>query len=50
MNWTDNHCHLPDDLNEASHVVADAREMGVHRLIDVGTSVMQVVVHREQAI
>ncbi|MCH2628369.1 MAG: TatD family hydrolase, partial [Acidimicrobiales bacterium] len=41
MNWTDNHCHLPDDLNEASHVVEDAKEMGVHRLIDVGTSVIR---------
>ena len=41
MNWTDNHCHLPDDLNEASQVVEDAKEMGVHRLIDVGTSVIR---------
>ena len=41
MNWTDNHCHLPDDLNEASQVVEDAKEVGVHRLIDVGTSVIR---------
>ena len=38
---TDNHCHLPDDLNEASQVVEDAKELGVHRLIDVGTSVIR---------
>ena len=39
MRWTDNHCHLPDDLNAAAQVVASAKEAGVTRLIDVGTSV-----------
>jgi len=39
MKWTDNHCHLPEDLELASAVVQGARESGVDRLIDVGTSI-----------
>jgi len=39
MNWTDNHCHLPDDMDLASEVVQDAKDSGVQRLIDVGTSI-----------
>ena len=39
MRWTDNHCHLPDDIDAAAQVVASAKEAGVTRLIDVGTSV-----------
>ncbi|MEC9473327.1 MAG: TatD family hydrolase, partial [Actinomycetota bacterium] len=39
MDWTDNHCHLPDDMEIAAQVVLDAEQMGVRRLIDVGTSV-----------
>ena len=38
MRWTDNHCHLPDDLDIALELVRTAKESGVHRLIDVGTS------------
>ena len=39
IRWTDNHCHLPDDNKLAAVVVEEARELGVERLIDVGTSV-----------
>ena len=39
MRWTDNHCHLPADLDEARAVVAEARAAGVERLVDVGTDV-----------
>lgn len=39
MRWTDNHCHLPADLDEARAVVDDARAVGVQRLVDVGTDV-----------
>ncbi|MEG3596494.1 MAG: TatD family hydrolase, partial [Actinomycetota bacterium] len=39
MNWTDNHCHLPDDMDLAAEVVQNAKDSGVHRLIDVGTSI-----------
>ena len=28
MRWTDDHCHLPDDLTEAAGQVADARRRG----------------------
>ncbi|MDZ7675049.1 MAG: TatD family hydrolase [Acidimicrobiales bacterium] len=37
MRWTDDHCHLPDEGWE--DVVAEARSVGVERLIDVGTDV-----------
>ncbi len=43
IRWTDNHCHLPDDRNAAALVVQEAKELGVERLIDVGTSVEQSV-------
>ena len=39
MRWTDNHCHLPSDLDEARVVVDEARAAGVERLVDVGTDV-----------
>ena len=39
MRWTDNHCHLPDEADLAALVVKEAKELGVERLIDVGTSV-----------
>ena len=39
MRWTDNHCHLPADLDEARAVVDEARGVGVERLVDVGTDV-----------
>ena len=39
MRWTDIHCHLPDEIDAAAQVVASAKEAGVTRLIDVGTSV-----------
>ena len=39
MKWTDNHCHLPDDPDLALQMVQTAKEAGVHRLIDVGTSI-----------
>lgn len=39
MRWTDNHCHLPADLDEARAVVDEARVAGVERLVDVGTDV-----------
>jgi TatD DNase family protein len=37
--WTDDHCHLPDDVEEAATLVEDARTAGVTRLITVGTTV-----------
>src|SRR5215216_3792229 len=37
--WTDNHCHLPADGDEAAAWVADARSHGVTRLVNVGTDV-----------
>jgi len=36
VRWTDNHCHLPDDLAAAEALVAEGRESGVTRFIDVG--------------
>jgi TatD DNase family protein len=37
--WTDNHCHLPTDLDEATALVDAAGAAGVERLITVGTDV-----------
>jgi TatD DNase family protein len=39
MFWTDDHCHLPDDLAAAAAQVAEAGEAGVTRMITIGTSV-----------
>jgi TatD DNase family protein len=39
MRWTDDHCHLPDDVAEAAQQVADARASGVERIITVGTEI-----------
>lgn len=39
VRWTDDHCHLPDDAEEADAVVADAAGAGVVRLITIGTDV-----------
>lgn len=39
VRWTDNHCHLPDDLGAAAELVASAREAGVERFVDVGCDV-----------
>jgi TatD DNase family protein len=37
--WTDDHCHLPHDLEEAGALVTDAVAAGVTRMITIGTSV-----------
>jgi TatD DNase family protein len=37
--WTDDHCHLPDDVAEAAVEVAEARAAGVTRMVTVGTTV-----------
>jgi TatD DNase family protein len=37
--WTDNHCHLPDDLAEEAALVEAAAALGVTRLITVGCDV-----------
>jgi TatD DNase family protein len=37
--WTDDHCHLPEDVEAARVEVAEAAEAGVTRLITIGTSV-----------
>lgn len=37
--WTDDHCHLPDDLEAAAAQVAEAGEAGVTRMVTVGTTV-----------
>jgi TatD DNase family protein len=39
MRWTDQHCHLPDDVAEAAALVDDARAAGVERMVTVGTTV-----------
>jgi TatD DNase family protein len=36
LRWTDNHCHLPEEADQAFRWVADARDAGVSRFIDVG--------------
>jgi TatD DNase family protein len=45
VRWTDNHCHLPAG-HEADPVIDEARQVGVTRLITVGTDVE----HSRQAI
>ncbi|MEY2434432.1 MAG: TatD DNase family protein, partial [Acidimicrobiaceae bacterium] len=37
--WTDDHCHLPEDLEAAAAQVADAAATGVTRMVTVGTTV-----------
>jgi TatD DNase family protein len=37
--WTDDHCHLPDDLEAAAAEVAEAKAAGVTRMITIGTTV-----------
>jgi len=39
VRWTDNHCHLPDDLDDAAAQMAEARAAGVERVVTVGTTV-----------
>ena len=39
MFWTDDHCHLPDDLEAAAVQVAEAGAAGVTRMVTVGTTV-----------
>jgi len=39
LRWTDNHCHLPGEANEALRWVAEARDAGVTRFIDVGCDI-----------
>ena len=39
MFWTDDHCHLPDDVASAAAEVAEAREAGVTRMVTIGTTV-----------
>ncbi len=36
LRWTDDHCHLPTEPDEAAAVVAEARAAGVVRLVHVG--------------
>ena len=36
--WTDDHCHLPEEVGEAAAVVEDAKAAGVTRLITIGTT------------
>ena len=37
--WTDDHCHLPGDIGEATAVVDDAKAAGVTRVITIGTTI-----------
>jgi TatD DNase family protein len=37
--WVDDHCHLPDDVDEAGVQIAEAHAAGVTRMITVGTTV-----------
>jgi TatD DNase family protein len=47
--WTDDHCHLPDDLEAARPVVAGAVAAGVTRMITVGTTVAHSIAAIEVA-
>ena len=49
LRWTDNHCHLPAELDEATEVVELARVAGVERLIDVGTDLERSLAACERA-
>ena len=37
--WTDDHCHLPEDLDAARAQVTDAAAAGVTRMVTIGTTV-----------
>jgi TatD DNase family protein len=37
--WTDDHCHLPDNLEAARAEVSEAAESGVTRMVTIGTTV-----------
>ncbi|MEY2453305.1 MAG: TatD DNase family protein [Acidimicrobiaceae bacterium] len=37
--WTDDHCHLPEDLDAARNLVAEAVAAGVTRMVTIGTTV-----------
>jgi TatD DNase family protein len=37
--WTDDHCHLPDDVEAARAEVSEAADAGVTRMVTVGTTV-----------
>jgi TatD DNase family protein len=37
VRWTDDHCHLPEDVAAAAEIVAGAAAAGVERLVTVGT-------------
>lgn len=37
--WTDDHCHLPEDLDAARAQVAEAAAAGVTRMVTIGTTV-----------
>jgi TatD DNase family protein len=37
LRWIDAHCHLPDDPDAVTDLVAEARAAGVERLVTVGT-------------
>lgn len=39
VRWTDDHCHLPKDLDAAAVAIDDAAAVGVHRLVTVGCDV-----------
>jgi TatD DNase family protein len=37
--WTDDHCHLPGNVGEATALVDEARAAGVTRIITIGTTI-----------
>ena len=47
--WIDQHCHLPDDLDDAALVVEEARAADVVALVDVGCDVAGSVAAIERA-
>ena len=49
VRWTDDHCHLPKDLDAAAAVVAEAVAAGVERLITVGCDVGESDFYRSVA-
>ncbi len=47
--WTDNHCHLRGDAEQARATVEEARAAGVERLVDVGTDLASSQAAAERA-
>jgi len=49
VRWTDDHCHLPKDVEAAGPVIAEAAAAGVERLVTVGCDVAESVQYQAVA-